>query len=640
MPQPRPSRFFWVSLLIGAILIVLVSLQRSFESQENILYDLCLRLRPLQKISSDIAIVEIDDETLHQLGQWPLPRDFHASLLDILKEFGAKAVIFDLIFSESTDHDPVFAESIKNAGQVYLPEVFDVPGKLNSRKLLERPHSLLAPLTEVLANNVAAKGHINVIVDPDGKFRRVPLFVKDEQGLAPQLGLQAVCGFLNLNCSHLRFSHDEVMIDDRLRIPVDDFNTLLVNYPGRWKESFEHFSYLEILAAYKEWRTHQGDPGRLSQLKGKVCFVGLTAAGTVDLKASPLENNYPMLGVHASIFNSVLEERFLRRASPVVNIILVLLIYFLCVWIGVNCKPLVSFLGSGLLTILYAAVSGSSLIVWGIWIDLFLPLVVIVSVYLICVSLRWSREMRQREMLEKEMLIAQKIQLQFLRGPNEESRDGDVALWFQPAKYVAGDFYDVFPLDGKKTGIVVGDVSGKGLPAALCMAQTISLFRIFSRQPSSPEETLGRLNQELCLRGTDRFVTALYCVVDADQKSVQVTSAGHGPLFIYRDRERTMEEISLPPRAPLGVMNDTVYESKALNIHPKDKLIVFSDGVIEARDGQGKELGIEKIKESILANASCPNKEILEHLTAMVVKYMGASVQHDDVTMIIFSIKS
>jgi len=214
-----------------------------------------------------------------------------------------------------------------------------------------------------------------------------------------------------------------------------------------------------------------------------------------------------------------------------------------------------------------------------------------------------------------------------------------VALWFQPAKYVAGDFYDVFHVEDHKTGIILGDVSGKGLAAALCMAQTISLFRIFSRQQSLPEKTLVWLNQELCLRGTDRFVTALYCVIDAKNQTAKVVSAGQGSVFIYRDKEREVEEISLAAYAPLGVMNDTVYDSKVFDIYPEDKLFLFSDGVIEARDRNGKELGIERIKENILINAAHSNKKIVENLTTMVVKYVGQSVPHDDMTMIIFSIK-
>jgi len=640
MPFIRRPWGFLLYLFLPAFLIFLVSLQRTFEAQELFFYDKCFQLRPPQKVSSDIAIIEIDDETLQHLGQWPFPRDFHASLVNILGELGAKTIIFDLIFSEPTEYDSTFAESIKKAGQVYLPEVLSISEDLSARKILGYPNSLLAPVTEILDNSVAAKGHINVFVDTDGKIRRVPLFAKDDKGLVPQLGLQAACGYLNLNCLNLKFFEDHVIVDGRLKIPVEDTNEHLVNYPGKWKDSFKHFSYLEILTAYTKWKTNQGEFARLAELKGKACFIGLTATGTADLKASPLENIYPMSGLNASIFNSILEGQFLRRSSRGINIVFAFFIYFFCLFICVKCKPWISFFSSVFFMILWCGLAAVSFIFRGVWIDLFLPLLVVVLVYFVCVSLRWAQDRHQREILEKEMRIAHDIQMQFLLGPKDEHQDSDVAIWFEPAQYVAGDFYDVFHLDGHKTGIVLGDVSGKGLSAALCMAQTISLFRIFSRQQSLPEETLIRLNQELSLRDTQRFVTALYCVIDREKQTAKVASAGQGPLFIYRNKENKIEEISLSLHAPLGVMNDTVYNSDEFTIYSNDKLFLFSDGVSEARDREGNELGIEKIKENILIHAACSNKEILENLTAMVVRYIGQSAVHDDMTAIIFSLKS
>jgi CHASE2 domain-containing sensor protein len=625
-------------VLLPLLLIPLLVYQRTFNVQDNFFYDAMLQLRPLQNVSPDIAIIEIDDKTLSQLGQWPLPRDFHATLVNILDELGAKAIVFDVIFSEPTEYDAAFAESIKTSGHVYLPEVFDFPEHANAQKILDQPNPRLTALTESLQNVIPARGHINIFVDPDGKIRRVPLYIRDTNGIVPQLSLQAACGFLKLNCANAQFDQNHITIDHTLHIPVADNNEFLINYPGRWKESFTHFSYLEIIALYKNWVTHQSDLGRLAQLKGKACFIGLTAAGTVDLGASTLETNYPMVGLNASIFNSVLNKQFLKRVAPGVNIAITMLIYLLSLWIGMTCKPMKSLMGSLALILLFLAGATALLHYAGIWVEIFLPLAIIVLMYLVCVSLRWAKERYQREVLEKEIRLAQKIQLQFLQGPRQDTQQFDAAVWFRPARYVSGDFYDLSQLNEHTAAIFVGDVSGKGLSAALCMAQAISLLRIFSKQEPNAAALLNRLNQELCLRESDRFVTALYCTVNTETGTVNAASAGHGPLYVYRHQERKFEEILFTPRSPLGVMDTTVYHSLTFQLNQDDKLFLISDGVTEARNTDGRELGLQKIKECFINNAANPNKRILEVLTALITDYAGAGLEHDDMTMIIFSL--
>ncbi len=635
---PTVPRQLVLVFLLPLLLIPVLIGQRTFSVQENFFYDAMLQLRPLQNVSPDIAIIEIDDKTLSQLGQWPLPRDFHATLVNIIDELGAKVIVFDVIFSEPTEYDPAFAASIHTSGHVYLPEVFDFPEQANAQRILDHPNLRLTALTESLQSAIPARGHINIFVDPDGKIRRVPLYIRDRSGIVPQLSLQAACGFLKLNCANAQFEQNQITIDHTLHIPVADKNEFLINYPGRWKESFTHFSYLEIIALYKNWVTHKSDLGRLAQLKDKACFIGLTAAGTVDLGASTLETNYPMVGLNASIFNSVLEKRFLQRVPVGVNIAIAIVIYLLCLWIGLTGKPIKSLLGNLALILLFLAGATVALHYAGIWVEIFLPLAIIVLVYLACISLRWARERLQREVLEKEIRLAQKIQLQFLQGPQQDRQSFDAAVWFRPARYVSGDFYDLNQLDGRTAGIFVGDVSGKGLSAALCMAQAISLLRIFSKQESGAAALLNRLNQELCLRESDRFVTALYCTVDTQTGTVNAASAGHGPLYVYRDQERKFEEIPFTPRSPLGVMNDTTYHSITFQLGPLDKLFLISDGVSEARNAVGRELGLQKIKECFIDHAANPNKKILDALTALITDYAGAGLEHDDMTMIIFSL--
>lgn len=638
MNSKKLVRQFFIFAVLFA-LVIFLSTSQFFSKYELLFYDLRLQFRPQQPTSDQIILIEIDDQTLQLLKQWPIPRDFHASLIDVLTELGAKAIIFDVIFSDPTSYDEIFAESIKKAGNVYLPQVFNLESNTESGQLGLRPASLIAPITEILRRNTPQVGHINVKVDIDGKIRRTILYIRDQEKLIPQLGLSAACDFLKLNCSNAEFKKDKVTIDGRLVIPVIHDNEILVNYPGTWKKSFQHFSYIEILKNYQEWKENKRDFELLSRFKDKVCFIGLTATGTVDLRPIPLENNYPMLGLQASVFNSVIQNKFIQKTSNSVNLIIGLFIFALSLMMGLKYNPLFSFLGSAVLGLLYCVIAIMGLGIHGIWLDLFFPLCIITLTYLGCTSVRWFKEIEKRQVLEREMIIAQKIQQQFLAGKDQGPVSVTVGTWFQPAKFVAGDLYKVFKIDDNKTGILLGDVSGKGLSAALLMAQAISLFKVFSRLKTAPNEVLGCLSKELCGQFLGRFVTAAYCIADKEKQQIEIASAGQGPLFIYRYLDQHVEELPIPGSVPLGIMEDSVYESIKFEMKEEDMLILASDGIFEANDEKGKEWGIENFKKVIGESAGKTPLEVLESIKNSVMNFSAKGSQFDDITFVIFSFK-
>jgi CHASE2 domain-containing sensor protein len=620
------------------LLTAFLSLTHCFDRYELLSYDLRMQLRPSQPISDRIALIEINDRTLQLLNQWPIPRDFHASLVDVLTKLGAKAVVFDVIFSDPAREDDVFAESIKKSGRVYLPQVFSLRPVVDPVELLNTRIPLIASVNEKLRKSNPRIGHINVIVDPDGKTRRTVLFIHGQDQLVPQLGLKAACDVLGVDCSQAEFQKNKATLGGRLSIPVSNYNEFMVNYPGTWENSFERFSYEEVLRNYQEWKETNKSVGRLSRLKGRVCFVGLTAAGTVDLRSTPLESIYPMLGLQASVFNSVIEKKFIQRAPELLNAVETMIVLALCLVMGLRGTPLFSFLGSLLLGLSYTLMATISMNRYGVWIDLFLPMVVIVVTYLGCVSIRWLNEMQIRKILEKEMTIAAEIQKQFLATKDLESMNVTVGTWFQPAKFVAGDLYEVFKISEHRTGMLLGDVSGKGLAASLLMAQAISLFRIFSRlKTSSPGEILQNLNNELSGRFPGRFVTAAYCIADKQQGQVEIASAGQGPVLIFRRQQGVVEELPIPGSIPLGIMTDSTYESLKFNMTEQDVLILISDGVFEAQDVQGQEWGIDNLKKTIIENAGKSPLEILECVKAALGKFLVEDAQFDDITIIIFS---
>lgn len=613
----RPKLAF---LAILYFLLFLIFLWDPFKNFELLTFDTRMKLRPAIPVSDDILIITIDDETLSQLGQWPLPRDFHASLLDVLTHYGARAVAFDLIFSEPSPEDATLAESFQRAGNVYLPLVFYLDNHKTLSKQSAEQLPLVADITPALKDSAHSISHINAYVDADGKTRRVPLILNSANGPIPQMAF--------------------AIAQRAFKTPLPQENELIINYPGKWNRSFTLISYIDLLKKYKSVMDGNSPEAVMSFLKNKICIVGLTAAGTPDLRSTPLENIYPMVGVHASVLNSIITQRFIHRVSPVINLFLTLVLFTLSLFISFRWPPLTAMLGNLLLLLIYIAQAFVLFAYQGIWIDLFQPIFFIVVTYTGGTVFRIFAEIKRRELLEQELNIAKQIQQSFLP-KNTKISSISFNPFFQPAKFVAGDFYDVIPLTPTKTCVVIGDVAGKGVSAALIMAQAISLFRIFARKSDKPAEILTELNKELAGHLSGRFITMLCLVLDSQQKSVSAATAGHGPLYCYKSQINKMVQIDLPAGVPLGLIPQSIYSAAEINLLPEDQILLFSDGVYEARNKAGAELGMEQLRG--IVEQYCRNntlekssKEIIHEL----FKFTSGAEQHDDITFLILSLQS
>lgn len=625
---------FWMAFA-AMLAICAASWLRLFNSYELITYDLRFKLRQPLPVSDDIAIIQISDDTLANLGAWPIPRDFHASLLDVLREFKVRKVVFDLLFSEATAYDDVLAKSMDSSAGLCLPVAFYIPGDPKKYSPYLSGKSLLADVCPGLKPHASGMGHINAIVDPDGKARRVPLFIEYNGEYFPHLGFRAAADCLGLSLKNAEFKSNRVIIDKKLSLPLAFDGSFLVNYPAKWGSSYRNFSYFEILKAYSDMKEGGNPQLDLSVLKDKICFIGLTATGTSDLRAMPLENVYPMVGLQASVFNSIMTRKFINDAGRLLNTLINILVFILSLTFCLRFSPLKSFVANALLAVVFSLAACGLFAFCSLWIDCFLPLCVIILVYAGTTCLRLLSEVKRRLILEKELEIAQDIQRCFLPEVIKEFRGLNISAFLKPAKLVAGDLYDILVLGEQKIGVFIADVAGKGVPAALIMAQTISLFRIFAREYPDCAEVLAHLNKELCGRFPGRFVTGIYMIIDASAKSVELASAGHSPSLLYRMKDNAVSEEDFHTDVPLGIDMNAQYIQTRVDIAKGDKIIVFTDGLFEARDTGGREYGLLNTKKIILDNARMPAGGLLELITGGLFKFSKGAQQHDDITVIL-----
>ena len=240
-------------------------------------------------------------------------------------------------------------------------------------------------------------------------------------------------------------------------------------------------------------------------------------------------------------------------------------------------------------------------------------------------------EAATRQRFEQELEVAKLIQQNFLPKQLPELDDWQVAAYYRPAREVGGDFYDVIPLDGGRLGFVIGDVTDKGVPAALVMAATRSVLRASAQRLIDPGEVLRRVNEHLCPdMPAKMFVTCLYGVLDPTTGHFRFANAGHDLPYV----KTAGGSVELRARGmPLGLMPGMVYEEKETVLAPGDSLLLHSDGVVEAHDPSGQMFGFPRLKAAV---AQYPGgHELIDRVLADLHDHTGADAeQEDDITMV------
>lgn len=620
--------------VIITLLIILISYFRIFEVFELATLDLRFKIRPAQKVSDDIVIIEVAQDTLDQVGTWPIDRGFHAHLIDVLTAFKTRSIIFDMVFAKEQNpySDNRLVESTRLSQRTYIASVFRL-----SQEFADFPKAVAYesyPFSE-LAEVVRGVGHINIVNDIDGKRRRIPLFVRYRDSLFPQLSFLAVCDYFKKVPDKLDIiPKKHIQLTDKIKIPVDENGMTLINFAGKWGEAFKHYSFIDILKSYIQLQEGERPRIDLNQLTDKICIVGLTAVGTHDLNPIPLQTDYPMVGVHANVINSILNNSFIIRANKQINALILILLALITSLSVLKLKPLRSLLVALGLLALFTVSAFVIFAFFRIWIDLFYPLILISLVYLFSTFYKYISERNKRMVMERELDIAHNIQKSFLKDVPPEKRGLDIAALINPARTIGGDLYDFVDISEGKIGIMVGDVSGKGVPAALFMAKTVSDFRFHSKTQIAPNQAITELNNQISTESTSGlFVTICYVVIDVNEKQIHIVDAGHLPV-IAAHKDKPTEALKVEGAMAVGIMDGIEYPQKTFSFNPGDVFLLYTDGVTEARNNKRQEFGEERIKKVLTESKLKTTKEIIEDILKNIRKFQGRAPQHDDITLI------
>src|SRR5215217_7312424 len=237
----------------------------------------------------------------------------------------------------------------------------------------------------------------------------------------------------------------------------------------------------------------------------------------------------------------------------------------------------------------------------------------------------------ERERIEQDLRVARSIQQASLPKELPTLEGWQISPFYQPAREVGGDFYDFFELKDGHLGIVVGDATGKGVPAALVMASARSMLRAVAQASDSPGDALRRVNDPLATDiPTNMFVTCFYCILDPKSGSLTYANAGHALPYLHRNS--AAEELRATGM-PLGLMPGMGYEQKQTILNIGEAALLYSDGLVEAHDPKGEMFGFPRLRALVAEHGT--ERSLGDFPMKELYSFVGEGwKQEDDITLL------
>ncbi|MCB2167057.1 MAG: SpoIIE family protein phosphatase [Deltaproteobacteria bacterium] len=638
-----------------------------------------------------VVHVDINQSTLQRIDRRHLDRLNHAQAIANLGAMATTSQLYDFVFASerSENEDRQLVEATRSAGNAYFGLVFlfdrdhtqsgasssdssarsyleatrwNVKIKGNSDSL---PEALDGIITfRKLAEASLGLGGLNLQYDPDGVYRRYPLIYGYHDAVYPSIVLRIVCDYLEvapgtivlepgryLTLKAARFPGTEDLRD--IKIPIDPSGNMVIDFIGPW-ERMRHYNFADILQASESsaemalWK---------DELAGKIVVVSEVLSGSSDAGPVPTDTHYPLSGVHANALHTILTESFFRPTTNMIRLLCQLVLAAI-VTVAFIYLPAMAFGTIAIMAALTYSGVAVGFFLHSRWLFdfiqpngmLFLMLLAML-VHRAIESTRVSVEAeRERDLVEKELEIGRRIQADFFPLHLPEVCGWELAATIRPAKQVAGDFYDIFPVKGTHyLAVVIGDVCDKGVGAAMFMALFRSLIRALCQQQVAETEhsdapgkqwtehllkrTIHQTNNYIAVTHEKAcmFATLFFTIFDTDTGEMHYVNCGHEPPLILSVNGSSEQLESTGPA--IGIFPDVKIDCRSIKLEYGDLLFACTDGVYEAPDHQGTIFPKSRLHTII----SAPHKslqEMLHAIEAAVDEHSQDQNQFDDITMV------
>lgn len=333
----RLKKSFLVNIVLALVVVTLVlaiSQRGLLKRLELSGTDFSFFLRGPASYHPNIIIIEITDSDITGIGRWPWKRSWLAAIAKTLSDLGAKYIYFDIILSEASteEDDALFQEVLKATKKVYLPFVFQ-------ESSFDIKNAFL-PL-ERFSPHLKGTGSVNIYPDIDGNTRRIPLVFPANDKLYPHIALQIAMDYSGLKIEEVK-NHSLLLSDslETIKIPLTEDDKMLINWTGKWSDTFKHYRFLDVLAGYQDLIENKEPRINLNDFKDSICLVALTAIGLYDIKTVPLQPEYPGIGIIATTISNILDKKPLYVIPSWVSILIFYLLALAPAFLIFGEKPL------------------------------------------------------------------------------------------------------------------------------------------------------------------------------------------------------------------------------------------------------------------------------------------------------------
>ena len=642
-----------------------------------------------------VVMVDINNTSLDDLGTYYLNRHHHARVIRNLAAMGTSVQMYDFIFGghRNREEDQDLLQATREAANVHFGMAFQLDSSDTGvqtadtnpqiREFLQRSSwpipsrwrgkqffSGRRALITLLPISVAAKGtgFLNLQPDSDGVFRRLPLLVHLGTAYYPSFSLRAACDFLDVPVEKIVIEPRRITLKDAklpgretrtdIRIPIDRHGNMRVNFAGPWGR-MKHYHFSDVYFASND--ADEMDLWR-QELAGKIVLVSDVSTGSTDVGQVSTDPDFPLSGIHANSLHTILSRSFLQEPSKWVVLLIELMLLMVVALLSFHRSAIVFTLGT-------VGVAGAYFLLAGLLVfkaNILLPVIrPLLMIFFALITLHiasavkntqtHAETQRAKEVAERDLEIGRNIQSSFIPSELPAPAGWEIDAAFQPARQVAGDFYDLFWLEEDKTlGVVIADVCDKGVGAALFMALIRSLVRAFAiqdfEQRRSHQDAAGD-GREASLLNTIRqtsnyianthadtgmFATLFLGALDVDTGVLKYINCGHEPPVIL---SRGQEGERLKPTGPaLGVMPDLEFRMDEIQLQRGDTLLAFTDGLTDAQDPSGDLFGRDRLVAALQESAADKNALIKQIIDAVTAHIAGAD-PFDDLTLVAVSRK-
>ena len=665
-----------IFLILLFFLIVLKTLNPSFiKSVSHLSFDLYQKVFPLNKQTSEVIIIDIDEKSLGKFGQFPWNRSIFAKILENVSAAEPKAVGFDIFFTEKDKQSPEEIISAYNLIPTDVAELQNIKGPDEIfREQLEKSKSVIAVLgsnvsshgtydrsakakflskggdpkeftysypysigsLEKLEKSVKGLGSISFLDQTDGIIRSLPLIVRFKNKLYPTMGLEMVR--IGSNQKNLYVEMNEIGINRissrPYKISSDPNGIIWIRYKKSLKSQ-----YISASSVFDE----KFDPKRF---KDKYVLIGASAQGLFDLVKTPLGVTIPGVEVHGNVIENILDQSYLIRNPNTYIFELLFSIIVACATFifSQKIKPKYS------LSIFFGSLTAVIVIGFSVFlfrselVDISYPIFMLTITFLTGLYFRFVEENRiaisnlQKEAkLLKERELAGEVQKSLF--PDISNFENFIYATNVPARDVSGDYFDVVNVNNNEYFFTLADVSGKGIKAGMYMAKASSIFRTLSNLSYPLEKVVFGVNNELVeAKFKGMFVTAVFGKFNIETGDVTFVNAGHESIMVF-DRNKNFEFIKseLPPIGIIKYFTESMVKSRTINL--KDKtFVVYTDGVTEGYLKNGEELGAEGVERIVTSLDNITPKNIVDSI-ANELNWGGEKLR-DDITCLALDLKN